>query len=121
MSALVSLAADPRPPLEGDVLVDTGVGIVSVTMSITSARGRYITVQNTGTNPLAYLFGNATSSVDPTAEAGLTRCMILQAGESRDFRYDKGLTFVRAGVKHLVTHIAYRATAGTTDLRIVVS
>ncbi len=48
--------------------------------------------------------------------------MTLAPGEQRDYRYDDGLTFVNAaGDKTLVTHLAYRAVSGTTDVRLTVS
>jgi hypothetical protein len=124
MSAAESLAADALPPLESKViLVDVAVAAVNAVADISAGQGRFITVQNTGANPLCILFGDAATVADPAAVAGVTRCMELSAGEQRDYRYEEGLAFERPGTPGsiAVTHIAYRTTAGAGEIRVTVS
>ncbi len=121
-SPVEALAADVRPPTEGDVfLVDVGRDVTSTPVDISAFKGRYITVQNSGANPLAILFGDANTVADPAAVAGANRCMVLAPNEQRDYRYDEGLTFVRGTERILVTHLVYRAVTATTDVRATVS
>ncbi len=103
---VVATAVKIQPVLVGRILVLAASGIAGL-LDIQSIQGRFVTIQNSGTDAIGWLAGDANVVVDLTATTGDTRCAVLEGGTTDGFAFPDGLTDV-AG--KLVTHIAIIST-----------
>ena len=110
---VVAVAAQIRPPMVDLILVVVTSGI-SFPIDITSLRGRFITLQNTGSIPIGWLAGDSTVVADIAAVSGDTRCAVIENGLTDGFSYQHNLT---DNSGNLITHIAV-ISGGASTFRV---
>jgi len=110
---VVAAAAQIRPPVNGKILVVATSGS-STPIDITSLRGRYITIQNSGTIEIGWLAGTSAVVADLASIVGVTRCASLGVALSDGFSYQSNTTDNNGD---LITHIAV-VSAGASIFRV---